>query len=62
MRIVKQKDGTYELHFSGKGNSVYPTFGGYESIDAAKDLVRKVHYGHVVFIHLLPHTWWVVKF
>lgn len=60
MKIQKQKDGTYTVHFSEP--SIYPAFGGYDSIDAAKDLVRKVHYGHVVFIHLLPHTWWVVKF
>ena len=61
MKIQKQKDGTYTVHFSEP--SVYPAFGGYDSIEAAKQFVRRTCAPHrVVFIHLIPHTWWVVKF
>ena len=62
MRIKQQPDGTYAVHFGNKGNKVYPTFGGYESIEEAKEFVRRAYFAHrVVFIHLLPRTWWVVK-
>ncbi len=60
MRIVKQPNGTYTVHFHQK--DVYPAFGGYDSIDAAKQFVRTIARQRVVFIHLLPRTWWAVKF
>lgn len=59
MKIKKQPDGTYTVHFSEP--SVYPAFGGFDSIDAAKAFVRRTIPQRVVFIHLLPRTWWVVK-
>mgnify|MGYP006874326875 FL=1 len=73
MKINKQKDGTYAVHFNAipgddaarvvnTPNSVYPAFGGYDSIDAAKAFVRRTIAHRVVFIHILPRTWWVVKF
>lgn len=59
MKITKQ-DGTYTVHFSEP--SIYPAFGGYDSIEAAKQFVRRAFpKNKVVFIHLLPRTWWVVK-
>lgn len=61
MKIVKQSNGTYTVHF--RQRDVYPAFGGYDSIDAAKQFVRRTCAPHrVVFIHILPRTWWVVKF
>lgn len=59
MKIKQQKDGTYTVHFSEP--SVYPAFGGYDSIEAAKQFVRRTISHRVVFIHLLPRVWWVVK-
>lgn len=60
MKIKQQKDGTYTVHFSEP--SIYPAFGGYDSIEAAKQFVRRAFpKNKVVFIHLLPRTWWVVK-
>ena len=59
MKIKKQPDGTYTVHFNEP--SVYPAFGGFDSIDAAKAFVRRTIPQRVVFIHLLPRTWWVVK-
>lgn len=59
MKIVKQSNGTYTVHF--RQRDVYPAFGGYDSIDAAKQFVRTIAGQRVVFIHLLPRTWWAVK-
>lgn len=61
MKIQKQKDGTYTVHFDQA--DTYPMFGGYGSIEAAKQFVHRTCAPHrVVFIHLIPRTWWVVKF
>ncbi len=54
-RITEQPNGTYTVHF--REPSVYPAFGGYDSIDAAKAFVRRTIAHRVVFIHLLPRTW-----
>lgn len=60
MKIKQQKDGTYTVHFDQA--ETYPMFGGYDSIEAAKQFVRRTCAPHrVVFIHFLPRTWWVVK-
>ncbi len=67
-RITKQPNGTYTVHFNAipgddasrvvnNPRNVYPAFGGYDSIDAAKDFVRRTIPHRVVFIHLLPRTW-----
>lgn len=59
MRIVKQKDGTYELHFN---SAAYLLLKGYADIDEVKRYIRRSFpKNRVVFIHLLPRTWWVVK-
>lgn len=59
MKIVKKSNGTYTVHF--RQRDVYPAFGGYDSIDAAKQFVRTIAGQRVAFIHLLPRTWWAVK-
>ncbi len=72
MKIKQQPNGTYTVHFNAilgddaarvvnNPRNVYPAFGGYDSIDAAKAFVRRTISHRVVFIHLLPRTWWVVK-
>ncbi len=60
MKIKQQKNGTYTVHFDKA--DTYPMFGGYGSIEAAKQFVRRTISHRVVFIHLLPRVWWVVKF
>lgn len=68
MKIQKQKDGTYTVHFDGEytaylnGTRIdYPALGFY-SIEDAKYFIRRIVVSHrVVFIHLIPRVWWVVK-
>lgn len=69
MKINKQKDGTYAVHFNGDYTAYlngirldYPAL-RFERIEDAKYIIRHVVAPHrVVFIHILPRTWWVVKF
>lgn len=68
MKIKQQPDGMYTVHFNGKYvaylNGIrldYPAL-RFERIQDAKCIIRHIVAPHrVVFIHLLPRTWWVVK-
>lgn len=56
---IEYNNGTYAVHFRKRNGY----FGGYTSLNIAKQVVYEVaKTQRVVFIHLLPHTWWVVKF
>lgn len=55
---IEYSNGTYAVHFRKRNGY----FGGYTSLNIAKQVVYEVaKTKRVVFIHLLPRTWWAVK-
>lgn len=62
-KITKRSDGKYCLHFRN-GFIVYATDQypkGFDSIKEAKHFVR-FYLDRVMFIHLFPRIWWIVKY